>query len=151
MLKKANDIAELLPIMQSVFDDGKTVKITASGGSMRPLLRSGIDAVVLGRCDDAESLKKYDVPLYRRDDGKCVLHRIVAVHDDCFDMCGDAQINIERGVKKSAVCAKAVGFYSHGHYFSADGIVQKAYATLWCAVLPYRFKIAKIVRFFRRK
>ena len=38
------------------------------GDSMLPLIREGRDIVIIGRCSGR--LKKYDVPLYRRDSGQ---------------------------------------------------------------------------------
>ena len=151
MLSGTAELKELVQIMKELFKEGKTVKLTAQGSSMMPLLRSGIDAVELAECSEPEKLKKRDVPLYERSDGKFVLHRIVKVHDDCFDMCGDNQITVERGVKKSAVAAKAVGFYSRGKYYPADGFLQRTYAFLWCAVLPHRFRIYRVLRVFRKR
>ena len=60
---------------------------TIVGDSMMPLLRNRRDTVkiipVSGR------LKKYDLPLYKRPDGKYVLHRIIKVKKDYYITCGD--------------------------------------------------------------
>ena len=57
---------------------------TIVGDSMMPLLRNRRDTVkiipVSGR------LKKYDLPLYKRPDGKYVLHRIVKVKKDHYEI-----------------------------------------------------------------
>ena len=48
------------------------------GDSMLPLIRQGRDLVLVSRKPEGR-LKKYDVPLYRRDSGQYVLHRILKV------------------------------------------------------------------------
>ena len=129
---------QLVLFMEEAFREGKTATLVASGNSMVPLLHHGIDSVVLGECKNPQNLKRLDVPLYRRPDGKYVLHRIVKVHKDSFDMCGDAQREIERNVPKSAVVAQAVGFIRKGRQFSVNSPKYRLYALLWCSIIPLR-------------
>ncbi len=131
-------LADLIPLMQEIFKLGKTFTVTAKGSSMTPLLHSGRDEVVLAECKDTTKLKVRDVPLYLRDDGTCVLHRIVRVNKESFDMCGDAQTEIERGILKSQIVAVAVGFKRRGRSFSVKDKWYRVYAFLWCIVRPIR-------------
>ncbi len=138
------ELHQLVLIMQEAFKDGKTATLTASGKSMVPLLHSREDTVILGPCENPQELKRLDIPLYRRPDGKYVLHRIVKVRKNSFDMCGDGQSEIEKNVSKSCVVAKAVGFIRGGRRFSVDSRRYRIYSWLWCAVIPFRgiaFKI----------
>lgn len=48
------------------------------GDSMLPLIRQGKDLLLIARKPQGR-LNKYDVPLYRRDSGQYVLHRILKV------------------------------------------------------------------------
>ena len=128
----------LVLLMEEAFREGKTATLIASGNSMTPLLHSGIDSVIFGECKDPQELKRLDVPLYRRPDGKYVMHRIVKVNKDSFDMCGDGQKEIEKNVPKSAVVAKAVGFIRKGRQFSVDSPKYRIYSYVWCAMLPFR-------------
>lgn len=50
---------------------------TIVGDSMMPMLRNRRDTVKIVPAETP--LKKYDLPLYRRPTGECVLHRIVKV------------------------------------------------------------------------
>ena len=129
---------QLVIFMEEAFREGKTATLLASGNSMVPLLHHGVDSVILGECKEPEKLRRLDVPLYRRPDGKYVLHRIVKVRKDSFDMCGDAQMEIERNVPKSAVVAQAVGFIRKGRQFSVDSPKYRLYAFLWCCIIPLR-------------
>ena len=70
--------AELMPIIEDAFSQGLSVTLPITGNSMRPLFRHKRDSVVLSACDPY-SLKRGDVPLYQRENGQYVLHRIVRV------------------------------------------------------------------------
>ena len=54
--------------------EGKTCVSTTVGDSMEPMLRNRKDTVIIKPVSG--KLKRYDLPLYRRPDGKYVLHRI---------------------------------------------------------------------------
>ena len=58
------------------------------GDSMLPLIRDGRDVLLISRKPEGR-LKKYDVPLYKRDSGRYVLHRILKVRKDDYVLCGD--------------------------------------------------------------
>ena len=69
---------------------------TNRGDSMMPLLRENRDLIhirrVNGRC------RKYDVPLYKRDSGQYVLHRILKVRKNDYVICGDNRWKREYGI-----------------------------------------------------
>ena len=56
--------------------DGRLI-YTNKGDSMMPLIKEGRDLLVIEKTNGR--LKRFDVPLYKRDTGQYVLHRIVAV------------------------------------------------------------------------
>jgi signal peptidase I len=64
--------------------DGKLV-YTNVGDSMRPLIRQGKDLIIIEK--QQGRLKKYDVPLYKRDSGQYVLHRILKVRENDYVIC----------------------------------------------------------------
>ena len=66
------------------------------GDSMLPLIRQGRDLLVIRR--QTGRLKKYDVPLYRRDSGQYVLHRVLKVRDNDYVICGDNRWHRETGI-----------------------------------------------------
>ena len=72
-------LEQLLPLIQETLAQGKTFQFSPRGVSMQPMLIQGRDTVTLAPVD--RELKKYDLPLYRRDNGAFVLHRIVKVGD----------------------------------------------------------------------
>ena len=58
------------------------------GDSMMPLIRQDKDLVLISGKPDGR-LKKYDVPLYKRDSGQYVLHRVLRVRENDYVLCGD--------------------------------------------------------------
>jgi len=133
-------MSELSPLIEELISSRSDIEITVTGNSMRPMLRHLRDSVVLTGCDP-DKLKKGDLPLYKREDGSYVLHRIVKVNESTFDMCGDRQSEIEVGVPKQNVIAVTKGFTRRGRNFSCENALYKAYVSLWCLVLPIRRKI----------
>ena len=144
-----------MPLIEEIFAAGKTVTLTASGNSMRPLLHHGRDSVVLAPCKHPQKLKKRDVPLYLRPDGHYVLHRIVKIKNGKFFMCGDRQTELEKDVLPNSVAAVAVGFVRNGKSFSCKSPMYRLYALIWCAVRPVRpllFKTkAKLNKVFKKR
>ena len=69
---------------------------TNVGDSMWPFIREGRDLVVIERVSG--KLEKYDVPLYRRDSGQYVLHRVLKVRENDYVLCGDNRWRRETGV-----------------------------------------------------
>ena len=75
--------------------DGRLV-YTNVGDSMLPLIRQGRDLLVIEKTSGR--LKKYDVPLYKRDSGQYVLHRILKVRQEDYVICGDNRWRREYGI-----------------------------------------------------
>ena len=73
-------LKELSPLMIECLTQGQEVLLTITGNSMSPFLRHKRDQVVLTACDPT-ALEAGEVPLYRRDNGQYVLHRIVERDD----------------------------------------------------------------------
>ena len=111
--------------MREQIESGKTVVFSPNGTSMLPLIRPNIDRVVLQKAP--KKLKKYDLPLYLRDDGKFVLHRVVAVTDNGYVMCGDNQYDREYGVKDGQILAISCGIYRENDFLSFEDRKYKNY------------------------
>ncbi len=75
--------------MDSVINTGGEFKMISRGTSMLPMLRDGIDTVVIVKAN--APLKTGDVPLYIRENGEYVLHRIIKVRKDGYVLRGDNQ------------------------------------------------------------
>ena len=130
--------------------EGRTVSLLAKGRSMSPLLKDGVDKVILARCEDPKKLKKRDLPLYHRPDGRYVLHRIVKVTDSGFWMCGDAQWTIEKEIPFENIDAVAVGFIKGDKKISTDNIGYRLYSFFWVLARPLRGILLRVWRKLRR-
>ena len=109
--------------------DGKLI-YTCVGTSMLPMLRQRRDMVIVRRPQGA--LRKYDVPLYRRDSGKCILHRIVKIRPDGYVLCGDNQWRREYGVTDRQIIGVLTGFVRDGREISVTDRRYRLYVHVWC-------------------
>lgn len=131
---------KLVPLIQEALSAGQTVQISPRGISMLPMLRQGIDSVVLSPVPD--DLKKYDLPLYRRENGKYVLHRIVDA--GCTYTCmGDNQFTPEPGLCRDQMIAVVTAFYRGEKKHSVSEPGYWLYCRIWHYSRPLR-------RFWRR-
>ncbi len=97
MDKTKLNLAAFLPFIEEAFGRNTTFKIPITGTSMNPLLYEKRDYVFIKK--PSFPLEIGDIPLYRRDDGHFVLHRIVAKNEDGYVLCGDNQFILEYGIK----------------------------------------------------
>ncbi len=128
---------EISPLLLGLIDNGTDVTFTVTGQSMQPTVYNLRDTVVLTKCEP-DKLKKRQIPLYLRKNGSYVLHRIVKVHKDTYDMCGDHQYEIEKGVPKEAVLCVVKGFTRKGVYHSCDEFGYRFYSFIWTLCIPLR-------------
>lgn len=133
---KLND---LYPIIQEALELGKIIKFTPSGISMRPLLEHRRDTVLLNPI--TEQLKKYDIVLFRREDGTFVLHRIVKVCQDVYWIRGDNQYTTEKNIQKEQIIGVVGEIYRNKKKIKKEGVIYKSYTVLW----NYLYWIRKII------
>lgn len=142
---KIVDNETYLSVFEELIKQGRTVRIPVSGGSMTPFLIHRRDCVFLSPADSP--LKKGDVVMYTRESGQYVLHRIVRVRKDgLFDICGDAQQDIERGVKRENIFARADAIERKGKLIYPKSLFWWFFAKVWCRVIPLRHCLMKLYR-----
>lgn len=138
-------LADVLPEIEAQLRSGRCVRIYPKGDSMEPMLTGGRDSVLLAA--PPSRLRRFDLPLYRRESGQFVLHRVVRVRGGCYDCCGDAQSVIEPGVRQEQILAVAVGFCRRGKNRSCSGVFYLLYCFVW--QLSRRFR-QRLLRLWRR-
>lgn len=130
-------LSELLPLIEEVFAAGGSFPLPVTGTSNLPTLKGGRDEVSLARVEGP--LKKGDLPLYRRDNGQFVLHRIVSVDPDgSFVCCGDHQWVPEPGIRPAQIVGVVVSLRRKGRSFSADAKLYRLWVRLWVRLLKRR-------------
>jgi hypothetical protein len=115
---------------------------TTVGVSMWPMLRNRRDRVILRPLEAGERLSRFDLPLYRRSDGKYVLHRIVGVKDDHYLIRGDNTFAKEK-VMDSQIIGVVSEFYRKDRHIFANSKKYRAYACFWNAIYFLRMPMHK--------
>lgn len=137
-----------MPLIQECLNNGQSVRFSPRGISMLPMLRQGIDSVVLSPIPG--KLRKYDLPLYQRENGKYVLHRVIRA-GETYTLMGDNQFQEESGIRQEQLLALVTGFYRGETYHSINEPAYRLYCRLWHYSRPLRRFWRRGMRFLRRK
>lgn len=132
---KQTDMETMFPLIEATIASGGSVKLKVSGYSMYPLVASRRDSVLLTKADN---IKVGDVPLYKRDDGSYILHRIVGKKDGAFYTMGDYETKKEYPVYPEQIVAKASGFYRKEKFIDCNSKRYKLYKIFWTHTLFLR-------------
>lgn len=122
---------------------------TNVGDSMMPLIKQGRDVLVISAFNGR--LKRYDIPLYKRDSGQYVLHRILKVRKNDYVICGDNRCNKEYGITDRHIIGVLSGIIRDGREIPVTDIKCRIYAHLWCDLFPVRVLIIRIRQIFKRR
>ncbi len=125
--------------------NGEIIISHFSGTSMYPLLKSGKDRVVIAPVDS--TLKKNDVPLYKGEDGKLVLHRIIRVKTDGYVIRGDNLYRNEYNVTDEKIVGVLKGIYKGDKLYNCDtDFWYKLYVCFIRAIYPLRYVFVMLLR-----
>lgn len=122
---------------------------TNVGDSMLPLIRQGKDLLIISKVEGR--LKKYEVPLYKRDSGQYVLHRILKVRDQDYVICGDNRYQKEYGITDRHIIGVLTGIVRDGKEISVDCIKYKLYVHLWCDFFYVRAFVLRMKHFLKKR
>jgi len=114
------------------------------GDSMWPMLREGRDLVIIEACEGR--LRRYDVPLYRRDSGQYVLHRILRVRKEDYVICGDNRRHREYGITDRHVVGRLTAVVRDGREIPVTDIRYRIYVHLWCDLFLVRAGILFVLQ-----
>lgn len=151
---KEVNLDDVIELMTEKLQAGGTVAFTPHGTSMLPMLRDGEDVVVL-KSAEGRRLHLFDVPLYRRDNGQYVLHRVLDFcRDGSYIMCGDNQFAMEKGIRDDQIIAVMTGFFRKGRAYTTQSLFYRLYINFWYYTRPFRrafrFGKRKTIRLFGR-
>lgn len=142
-MNKSVSMEDMIPIIEEVLDNEGSVTFTPKGSSMLPLLLGDRDTVTLSK--PIFPLKKYDIPLYKRNNGAYVLHRIIKVDNDSYVMRGDNQTVDEKGIKQSQIIAVVTGFNRKNKEYNMKEFSYKLYCKVWVNSLLLKKIIVKLI------
>lgn len=137
--------AEFVGLIEETVGSGGTMPIVVTGNSMRPFLKDGEHTVWLERCTDSD-FKRGRILLFRRTNGKIVLHRVRVVRPDgVLVMNGDAQ-NWCENIEKNQVLAVVTHIEANGKKKPCNLLCCRILTEIWQLLMPVRPFIFRVVR-----
>lgn len=122
---------------------------TNIGDSMMPMIRQNRDLLIIEKVNGR--LKKYDVPLYKRDSGQYVLHRILKVRKHDYVICGDNRWRKEYGITDHHIIGVLTGIVRNGKTVSVKDKKYRLYVHLWCDLFAVRALILRAKNTLKRR
>ena len=116
--------------------------LVISGNSMSPFLVHGRDTVYLSRLD--RPAKRGDVLLYKRESGAYILHRVYKVEKDSYTMVGDAQTQLEQGIRQDQIIAIMTSALRKRKLQKKGSFWWEFFEKLWIRIIPLRPILTKI-------
>lgn len=130
---------------------------TNVGTSMMPLLRERRDLLIIGPKPEGR-LRMWDVPLYKRDNGQYIMHRVLWVRRDDYLICGDNQWHIERGIQDRHIIGVLEAVQRDGRVLPVRSTPEyphvplkyRLYVALWCLGFPVRCPLLFLTQSWQR-
>jgi len=143
-MPKIVDTKEYLDMVCDLLQQGQThVPVPVAGSSMAPFLHHG-DTVYLALPD--RPLKRGDIVLYTRPDGRYILHRIIQVNSDgSFIMMGDAQQEREWIESETQIHGIVTDAVHRGKPVKPGSLRWRFFETVWLNLIPFRRRILSIL------
>lgn len=139
---------ELIPLIKERLGAGQTIRyLSFRGVSMLPMLRQKKDSVELSPLP--ERLNPYDLPLYERKSGQLVMHRVVAVKEDCYICLGDNTEQFET-IYPEQMIGVVSAFRRGKRRIECSNLFYRLYCRLWRPTRPLRIVVKKAKRLLRR-
>lgn len=137
---KKVDTVQYLSALCELIEQGYEVSVPVAGGSMVPFLGDGRDRVFV-RSPKAP-IQKGDIVLFRRLDGSYVLHRVYRIHGNkdavTYDIIGDAQDRLERGIQRKQILAVATRARRKGKIIDPNTFCWWFFQSIWISMIPFR-------------
>ena len=128
--------------------DIEVLPLVITGSSMTPFLVPGRDTVFLSRMNGP--VKRGQVLLYQRDSGAYILHRVYRVRKGCFTMVGDAQTELEQGIRPDQVIAVVTCAKRKGKMQTPGCFWWEFFEKIWIRMVPLRPAVRRIYTAFRK-
>ena len=137
-MNKRIPMEEMYPLMAEMLEKDGTVTFTVSGWSMQPMVYNLRDTVTLVK--PQLPLKKYDLPLFRLDDGKFILHRVVKVYKNGNYKCqGDNRCEPEDNIRDDQIIGVVKSFNRNGKQIDVDkSFGYWLYTRTWKFLHPFK-------------
>ena len=120
----------------------EALPLVISGNSMSPFLIHGRDTIYLSRL--TRPVKRGDVLLYQRYSGAYILHRVYKIESDSFTMVGDAQTELEPGIRPEQVIAIMSSAERKGKKQAPGSFWWEFFEKIWIRMVPLRPIVRKV-------
>ena len=122
---------------------------TPLGDSMRPMLQGERDSVLVKAA--IRPIRRGDVLLYEMADGTHVLHRVIAVTKEGYQMRGDNCYAPEPLLQEDAVIGILEGFWRKNRYYACDSHKgYRLYVGVWLFTFPLRRFLVRVKNKLKR-
>lgn len=139
---------DLIPSLLKLLEETDFVPLVISGSSMVPFLANHRDTVYLSKIQSP--LKKGDMIFYRRNSGQYILHRICQVTAGTYTLVGDAQTELEYGIRPDQVLAVVTAVRRKGKLLRPGSFWWEFFRRIWIHVIPLRPKLLSMYSRVRR-
>lgn len=126
----------------------EALPLIVSGSSMSPFLIHGRDTVYLSRL--TRPARRGDILLYQRRNGAYILHRVWKVENDSCTMVGDAQVDLEPGIRDDQIIAIVTAADRKGRRMAPGSFWWEFFEKVWIRIVPLRHRIWRIYGAFRK-
>lgn len=148
-MQKAPTDMSVKSTLATELDSKGEIVYTNVGDSMYPLIRTSGDLLVIKKYSG--NLKKYDIPLYIRSNGKYILHRVIKIKKDgTYVMCGDNRYNKEYGIKDTDIIGVLYSVIRNSKEIKMTDLKCRFYAHLWCDFFWLRKILLIFTKVFNR-
>lgn len=134
---------------EDILQNGDILYYTNVGDSMMPLIEQGRDLLMISPKPKGR-LEVDDVPLYKRDSGQYVLHRIIKVFPDDYGIRGDNRYGLERGISDRHIIGILTGIIRDGKTITISDPEYLAYVDQLHKNYPRRYLVYLAQRILRR-
>ena len=129
--------------IEEALKSGKTITRFTVGPSMQPLLYARDTLVVIRPVDG--DLGRGELPLYKRPNGKYIMHRIIRVRKDAYITRGDNQY-LNETVPKEWVLGVVCEIHRRGKAFKTDAYLYRLYVWFWLFSYPVRHALYSLYK-----
>jgi len=142
---------ELMPVICAALGRNQHVRLTATGSSMYPFIRSGdvveleplhlppvVGDLVLAKCPAGSGAERY------------VLHRVIRVQAGEYFLRGDAQKDWEGPFTRGDLLGRAILRYRHGRVRRLDQGLWRYLGLAWNHCAPFNGWLVQLTRQFQR-
>lgn len=145
---KEVDTNTYIGVLKELLEQGRQVSLVVTGSSMAPFLADHRDTVYLNPVTDP--LRPGDIVLYQRANGQYVLHRIVGIHQDAYDLLGDNQTVVERGIHRNQIVGLVTAVNRKGEILRPGDKKWDFFAGMWRHMVPFRHGLIRMASGVRK-